>query len=43
MKRAEVTELYYITAVANLASILRHGIPSQTEIGISFDSHEQQP
>src|SRR3989442_12234573 len=30
MNRADVTELHYITAIANLPSILRHGILSHT-------------
>lgn len=30
MKRAEVTELHYITAIANVSSILQHGILSHT-------------
>jgi len=28
MNRADVTELHYITAIANLPSILRHGVLS---------------
>src|SRR6266705_3825111 len=30
MNRAHVTELHYITAIANLPSIIRHGILSHT-------------
>jgi ssDNA thymidine ADP-ribosyltransferase, DarT len=30
MNRADITELHYITAIANLPSILRHGILSHT-------------
>ncbi|HZA57249.1 MAG TPA: hypothetical protein VE616_23605 [Candidatus Udaeobacter sp.] len=43
MNRTDVMELHYITAIANLTSILRHGILSQKGIGIPFDPHEQQP
>ena len=42
MNREDVTELHYITAIANLPSILRHGIlshtpavPEESEIGRS--------
>lgn len=30
MNRADVTELHYITAIANLSSIMKHGILSYT-------------
>ena len=43
MNRADITELHSITAIANLPSILRYGIPSQTGIEIQFDPHEQKP
>jgi hypothetical protein len=33
MKRADITELHYITAIANLPSIMRHGILSHTLAG----------
>ena len=29
MNRADVTELHYITAIANVPSIVQYGIPSQ--------------
>ncbi len=43
MNRADITELHYITAIANLPSILRHNNPSRRAIGILFDLHEQKP
>jgi hypothetical protein len=42
MNRADITELHYITAIANLPLILQHGIPSQRRIKIPFDLHGQQ-
>jgi len=33
MNRADITELHYITAIANLPSIMRHGILSHTLAG----------
>ena len=42
MNRTDVTELHYITAMANIPSIMRHGIlshtlavPEESEIGRS--------
>jgi len=43
MNRADITERHYMTAIANLPSILRHGILSQTGIEIPFDPHKQKP
>jgi hypothetical protein len=39
MNRADVTELHYITAIANLPSILQHGILSHTQAArVAHDS-----